>query len=272
METGANLQMDLDSSMSNLLEAFPYLCASKRTSRYNFPIAGTTCVASFRFLGPYGIGTFMFFDSEEERRSGIETNSCRGGLTIDSNGSMGCLMHPWLTIEGALGTKDALRVSRWLIGQVHDRVVEDYLKIGRYFLHQESENNTPEPGALVVEVANDLVVYAGWAKKVQELMDSSPDSGGDTSTPPDAVKAGAGPFLPTIRRSRFFKALRACGVDIVQGKGSEVKLLRGSAHPFRLGSHYGPNPAIPSFLAGQILKRLEITQDEWASAVEASRI
>jgi hypothetical protein len=241
-------------------------------ARYTFPIRGTTCVAAFRFLGPHGFGVFAFFDSEEELRTGLETGTSRAGLSIDFDGTLGCLMHPWLTVERFLGATDALRVSHWLINRVHDRIVEDYLKINRYFLQRKPHNGVPDSGSGVAEVADDLIVYAEWAKELREPIDADPGSEAGASTPAVVVKVGSGLFLPQIRRSRFFKILRMCGVEIVQGKGSEIKLLRGGAHPFGLGSHYGANPAIPSFLAGQILKRLEVSHDEWASAIRASRI
>ena len=78
--------------------------------------------------------------------------------------------------------------------------------------------------------------------------------------------------LPQMRRSRLFKLLENCGVSIAQGKGSELKLLRKDAHPFRLGCHYGPNPTVPSFLIALILKRLQITRNEWQQAIAELRI
>jgi len=272
MDPDVVLRADFHSCVGDLLEAFPYLCSSKRTSRYTFPIRGSTCVAVFRFLGPHGFGMFAFFDSEEELHAGLETGACRAGLTLDFDGALGCLMHPWLTVERFLGATDALRVSHWLISQVHGRIVEDYLKINRYFLQRKQHDGVPDSGSGVANGANDLLVHAEYAEALREPIDADPHFEAGASIPAVAVNAGRGPFLPQIRRSRFFKILRMCGVEIVQGKGSEIKLLRGGAHPFRLGSHYGVNPAIPSFLAGQILKRLEISREEWISAISASRI
>ena len=72
--------------------------------------------------------------------------------------------------------------------------------------------------------------------------------------------------IPQIRRNLFFKILENCGVRIEQGKGSEIKLLRVGKHPFRLGNHGYVNPTMPSFLAANILRRLEITYAEWMAA------
>jgi len=76
-------------------------------------------------------------------------------------------------------------------------------------------------------------------------------------------------MLPQLRRRYFFKLLERCGVEVAQGKGSEIKLLRKSKRPFRLGNHYGSNPTIPAFLAASILKRLDITHQDWVEAIAA---
>jgi hypothetical protein len=262
----AALQADFHACLGDLLEAFPYLCASKRTSRYTFPVRGTTCMAAFRFLARGGFGVFMFFDSEDNMRAGLEIGVCRAALTIDFDGTIGALMHPWLTVGNILTSTDGLRTSHWLISQVRDQIVEDYLKINRYFLQPNLRDGVPGSGPGVSEGANDPVDCAEWARELREPVDAGPGS----SIAAVVASVRLGPFLPQIRRSRFFRVLRLCGVEIVQGKGSEIKLLRGDAHPFRLGSHYGPNPTIPSFLAGRILKRLGVSRDEWTSAIRAS--
>ncbi|AOI99871.1 hypothetical protein [Burkholderia sp. LA-2-3-30-S1-D2] len=114
--------------------------------------------------------------------------------------------------------------------------------------------------------AGEIATHAAWLEEVRgeegEDLQLSSDSEGSDETMQITTHA-----LPQIRKSRFFKILRACGVEVVQGQGSEKKLLRAGAHTFRLGSHYGLNPTIPSFLACRILRRLEIGRSEWVAAV-----
>ncbi|KHK54103.1 hypothetical protein PI87_16425 [Ralstonia sp. A12] len=257
--------------VGDLLEASPYLCASGRASRYMFAIPGTACWAAFRFIASHGFGVFFFSDSEEDMRRDLETNAFRGAINVGFDGSFSYMMHPWLTLGRALGSDAALSIACWMLEQIHARVVDDYLKVGvggPKARTGESElavtSDEPDSDQLV---ANEIAIYASWVREAQaedELAsDLTPTVDRDSHIDPAAAKTR----LPQIRRSRFFKLLRACDVEIVQGKGSEKKLLRGGAHPFRLGSHYGPNPTIPSFLAGQILRRLNITHEEWMSAI-----
>jgi hypothetical protein len=82
--------------------------------------------------------------------------------------------------------------------------------------------------------------------------------------------ADASNALPQLRRRYFFKLLERCGVEVAQAQGSEIKLLRKTKRPFRLGNHYGSNPTIPAYLAASILKRLDITREEWIDALATS--
>lgn len=255
----SELQRELTAWTGDLLEAFPYLHTSTRRSRFIFPIRGTTCYAGFQFFSQDGFFTFRFADSEADMRRGLETNYSRGGVEAGYNGVLSFLNHPWLSLERALGAEAALRVSHWLVSQVHRQVVGDYLKIDHYYLAKPEELQD-ESGS---SVPSDLFEYASWVREAQQHDDAQECEDDDLERPD-------GHFLPQLRRTRFFRLLRACGVEIEQGKGSEIKLLRGKAHPFRLGNHYGPNPRVPTLLAGQILKRLEITHIEWKTAMDGN--
>ncbi|WP_175241053.1 hypothetical protein, partial [Burkholderia cenocepacia] len=199
---------------------------------------------------------------------GLETNFFRGAFNIGLDGALSVISHPWLTLDRALDESDALSVSVWLLEQVHEKAVEDYLKIRH--LPPAGSDSESDLDATTLEPdqidAGEMATYAAWLDEVRGVEG---EGGQPSSESWDANEAAqiAMHALPQIRQSRFFKVLRACGVEVVQGKGSEKKLLRAGAHPFRLGSHYGPNPTIPSFLACQILRRLEISRSEWAAAV-----
>lgn len=248
------------SMFADLLEASAYLVSSDRVERYMFPIPGTTCVASFSFVPNDGCAKFMFWDDVESMKRGIPTNFCRGALMIDRKGRMSFYMHPWRTLEAVFGANDGLRLACWLLSQVHGRVVEDYLKIERYFLDAP---NAQADGEVLPEGYDETLIYVAWAKA------SEPDNAVilNASVPPDEEDNQRHGVVPQLRRRHFFKLLGRCGVSIEQGKGSELKLLRHAKHPFRLGNHYGSNPTIPAFLAISVLKRLEITRDEWFDAL-----
>lgn len=272
-ESRADLLDRFHGYVGDLLEASPYLCASGRTSRYMFAIPGTTCWAAFRFISSYGFGAFFVSDSEEDMRRDLETNSFRGALDVGFDGSFSYFSHPWLTLERVLGSDTVLSVACWMLEQIHAQIVDDYLKIGtnsRKALVGDAApavtSNESESG-LEQLVTNEIATYASWVREAREgddlICDLPPGEGIETYIDHGIAKTR----LPQIRQNRFFKLLRACDVEIAQGKGSEKKLLREGSHPFRLGSHYGPNPTIPSFLACQILRRLNITHEEWMSAI-----
>ncbi|MDN7445351.1 hypothetical protein QZM64_39980 [Burkholderia cepacia] len=267
-ESRGDLRARLNTYLGDLLEAWPRLCGSARSWRYIFSIPGTGCSAAFRFIASQGVGTIYVSDSEESLRRGLETNFFRGAFNIGLDGALSVISHPWLTLDRALDESDALSVSVWLLEQVHEKAVEDYLKI-RHLAPAGSDSEsdldatTLEPDQID---AGEMATYAAWLDEVRGVEG---ERGQPSSESWDANEATqiAMHALPQIRQSRFFKVLRACGVEVVRGKGSEKKLLRAGAHPFRLGSHYGPNPTIPSFLACQILRRLEISRSEWVAAV-----
>lgn len=170
-------------------------------------------------------------------------------------------MHPWRTLDRICAPDDAVMLTYWLLEQVHSRVLQDYLRIENYYLPPSRQDASVDATA---DAADEALLYVGWAKT------SASDTAVETGANADRAERGqAHGSLPQLRRRTFFKLLARCGVSIEQGKGSEIKLLRKARHPVRLGNHYGYNPTIPAFLAMAILKRLEITRQEWLDAMAA---
>lgn len=250
----------------DILEAFPYLLSSSRPMRYAFSIPGTSCTGTLTFVASSGFARFCFSDSRAALEAGLARSFARGALELAVDGRLSFEMHPWKTLEGLFGHADGLLLSHWLLKQVHHQVVADYLRINRYYLEGEAVETVLEPNEADENDENDendeSLVYFSWLKEAQLAVQNVPE---DVQFPADVPVTGR---LPQIRRNLFFKLLEGCGVRIEQGKGSEIKLLRDAHHPFRLGNHYGRNPAIPSFLAANILKRLGISGDEWTNAVQ----
>jgi hypothetical protein len=251
---------------ADLVEAYPYLLSSDRTERYMFSIPGTSCIAAFSFLAPNGCGRIMVSDDVDSLRRGMHTNFMRGALNVGYDGHISWWMHPWRTLEKVFGEEAATTLSWWLLKQVHGQLVKDYLAIQRYYLDQtDAQAAELEAG----DIADEALLYVSLARasEGQRRMEDA-DPGATPGTPDTEVARGA-TKLPQLRRRYFFKLLEHCGVEIAQGKGSEIKLLRRAKRPFRLGDHYGGNPTIPAFLAANILKRLEISSEEWIEAIAA---
>lgn len=251
----------LQAMLADLLEAAPYLVASLRPERFTFAVPGSGKLAAFSFVPGTNCATFLFTDDAEGLQRALHTTFCRGSLMLGYNGQIANYMHPWRTLTKVYGQADGELLAYWLLQQVHGRIVQDYLKIQHYFLHEP----LARPDDTEMADMEEALVYVVWAKASE---------GGAASAEPDSSQRSTQEHdrpgdIAQLRRRHFFKLLARCGVSIEQGKGSEIKLLRAGWHPFRLGNHYGSNPCIPSFLAVNILKRLGITRDEWLDAVAA---
>jgi len=110
---------------------------------------------------------------------------------------------------------------------------------------------------------NPFVETAGYMNLVHSAALEEQHEDEDSSCPNEARPRVR---IPQLRMSNLFSILARCGVQIEHGKGSEMKLIRKGSRPFLLGSHYGPNPRIPTILAVNILRRLGISEDEWLVA------
>lgn len=245
---------------ADVLEAAPYLIASDRSERFMFDLPGLGGVAAFQFIVGLSCAQFVFADDADSLRHGLRTAFARGALTIGYDGTMSVYMHPWLTLGSIYGAQRGQMIAYWLLTQVHSRITTDYLKIERYFLHADEPTGACEGEDAVVE---ESLAFVALAKAAPGNCIDEEQGGQSSSTVLEEQRSA----LPQLRQRYFFKLLTRCGVRIEQGKGSEIKLLREGGRPFRLGNHYGSNPTIPSFLARNILKRLEITRDEWLNAL-----
>ncbi|MGG7605034.1 hypothetical protein [Massilia sp. BKSP1R2A-1] len=259
----AELRRTYQDMFADLLEAYPYLLSSDRALRYMFTIPGTSCVATFSFLAPNGCARIVFCDDAESLRRGLHTNFVRGALKVGYDGIITWWMHPWRALDAVFGAEGAVILSWWLLKQVHRQLVQDFLSIEHYYLH-----GTDEQAALPAadNAPDETLLYVALAKTAEAAADAG-DETGESVQKIDADRASN--ILPQLRRRYFFKLLERCGVEVAQGKGSEIKLLRKSKRPFRLGNHYGSNPTIPAFLAASILKRLDITHQDWVEAIAA---
>lgn len=259
----ANYQVLCHQMVSDLVEAAPYLMSSDRSERYMFQVAGTTCFATINFISAHGCGRFVFGDDELYVLKGLHSNMFRTALNIGQDGQISAWGHRGKTLARAFGDQDGMLLAYWLLKQVHTRMLKDYLSIEHYYLNSGTR---PTAETEAETESEDLLAYVAWAKiKDAQAAASRDDEAPPLEEPPDQKNIGS---LPHLRRQYFFKMLTKCGAQIEQGKGSEFKLLRPGKHPFRLGSHNGTNPTIPSFLAAAILKRLEISRQEWLDALE----
>lgn len=250
---------------SDLLEAAPYLMSSDRAERFMFSVPGTTAVATITFLSAHGCARFAIGDDEIGLAKGLHSNFYRAALNIGYDSLISSWGHRGRTLAEAFGAEAGHLLSYWLLKQVHERMLNDYLSIANYYLQgaqkgrSDDENAEDEQGALA---------YVAWAKASDANTDQHENADNDGATNGEMFNVSPTQgTLPHLRRRYFFKLLERCGAQIEQGKGSEIKLLRKTKRPFRLGNHYGSNPTIPAFLAAEILKRLEITEQEWLTAL-----
>jgi hypothetical protein len=90
---------------------------------------------------------------------------------------------------------------------------------------------------------------------------------GTSSTPSESFVTAA-PInrpVPSVTMSYFFNFMKnAFDCHVENGKGSEMKIWRNGTHIFTLGRHK-QDQQISSFLIKKILKRLDISKDEWLS-------
>lgn len=249
------MQQQLNLIMGDILEATPYLMKNRCYEEYLFDIPGTTCVGGFLYLSPNGIGQFCFSENRKYWAEGHAESFYRGMLELDFFGMLTFYMHPWRSLERVFGVADALKLTYWFLKQVHTTVVQEYLRIEKYYLTSQSALTSDGPEQ------DDL--YVPWQRPAVEDFEAVAFD----SEEADIIRGIS--TLPQLRRSKFFKILSNCGVRVEQGKGSELKLLKDGAHPFRLGDHYGPNPTIPSFLVDSILKRMQISPEQWKLALAA---
>jgi len=260
-DTGRQRQQYRD-MLDDLMEAHPYLLSGDRAERYMFSIPETSCMAAFSFLAPNGCGRFMVSDDASSLRRGMHTNFMRGALSVGYDGRISMWMHPWRTLDGVFGEEAAVTLSWWLLRQVHGQLVQDYLSIQHYYLDEAAVQPAE---AETAGIPDDTLLYVALARSSAGQLHIADADEVEPAEPADQNRDR----LPQLRRRHFFRLLEQCGVEIARGKGSEIKLLRKTGRPFRLGNHYGTNPTIPAFLAASILKRLEITGEEWSSALAA---
>lgn len=249
--------------VNDLFEAYPYLMHRHPERQYGIQIPGSECYGCLALSPIGGIAFFAFNDTNVGMQKDLISTEPRGALNLRWDGELSFFMHPWRTLQHKYSQLDSLLLSSWLMEQVHERVVADYLIAEPLYREQLRDQS---PVFDIKDEADDkqTALYTSWVKQARQLLE--PDLCAAGATHPDNLSHTR---ISQIRRNLFFKVLIRCGVRIEQGKGSEIKLLRSGKHPFRLGNHGHVNPTIPSFLAANVLKRFEITYAEWHAAVIA---
>ncbi len=256
------MQHDKDVFVADLLEAFPYLVSSRRMGKFMFGVPGAEVVAVFDFAGTNGFARIFLSDTEARFAREITAAKSMGMLELGFNGSVHVFFKPWKTLDSMFGRDDALRLTYWLLKQAHALVVPSFLKVSSAYMKRRTGSDGVD--VEVVETAGSCYAdYTDWLLEARVVDEELPVTD-------EASLGSVTAAIPQMRRSRFFKLLAECAVRIEQGKGSEIKLMRDGAHPFRLGNHYGPNPTVPSFLIASILKRLQISKEVWHQALQCA--
>lgn len=251
------MQHDKDIFVADLLEAFPYLITSVRMEKYMFGIIGADTVAAFDYTANEGFARILLSDSDQRFVREIATARILGALELGFDGTIHIFNQSWKTLESMFGPDDSLRLAYWLLKKSHELVVPSYLKVSAAYMKRRTGQCKDQSDATNTYCSE----YTEW------ILDARNEHLHVFSDDHEPTRGQILPALPQMRRSRLFSLLEHCGVSIEQGKGSEIKLLKDGAHPFRLGSHYGPNPTVPSFLIASILKRLRIKRELWQQAI-----
>lgn len=240
----AELEEAYRSMVADLLEAYPVLIHDAEEV-ITFPIPGLDRPAYFLFTEVGGIAGF-----------GLTTVSTPL-LTLQWDGQMCFAGLPTRTLQDRYGRDQFIRMAAWLVGQVHSAVVDNYL-----VAIEHARQRLPLAASPEADDAPDVATYVAWVRQAQDVLPIQTDESQLAGVPISRI--------PQLRRNLFFKVLKNCGVQVEQGKGSEIKLLRGGMRPFLLGNHGYVNPTIPAFLAAAILWRLGITYHDWSTAVAAA--
>lgn len=233
--------------VADLFEAYPLLI-HHADEIVTFPVPGLQSPGYFLFTEVGGIAGF-----------GLASISSPL-LTLQWDGQMGFAGLPARTLQDRYGREEFVRVASWLVEQVHAAVVDSYLvavEEARIRLQSSPTLATGDAGE-----TPDVASYVAWVRQAQEEAQDQTDERPTEGVPISRIRQ--------LRRNLFFKVLRHCGVQVEQGKGSEIKLLRDGKRPFLMGDHGYANPTIPAFLAASILRRLEITYGEWRAALAAA--
>ena len=89
----------------------------------------------------------MVCDDVTSLRSGLHTNFMRGALNVGHDGRIAWWMHPWRTLQSVFGEEAAMTLSWWLLKQVHEQFVKDYLSIQHYYLDRTDVQPAPPEAA-----------------------------------------------------------------------------------------------------------------------------
>jgi hypothetical protein len=103
---------------------------------------------------------------------------------------------------------------------------------------------------------------ADFTYRYHKILDESASC---TATESFVIPTTINDPVPSVTMSYFFNFMKkAFDCQVENGKGSEMKIWRNGTKIFTLGRHK-KDQQIPSFLIKKILKRLDISKDEWLS-------
>ncbi|MEI6127600.1 MAG: hypothetical protein WCQ99_13730 [Pseudomonadota bacterium] len=176
----------------------------------------------------------------------LRINYC--GLLINS-------LFPWITTDTIQenGGYSPIDINVAIVTAIHEKLFSFYEQVDiNAILNKLTRPGKSEPQPLSATFI---------AATCQLIADDY------VSTEPLAVIASKPQQISKVRSQRFFNMLsNKLQCEVTQGKGSEVTIYRAGGKKIRIG-HHKRNTHIHSTVMKSILSRLNITGEEWLSAV-----
>lgn len=150
-----------------------------------------------------------------------------------------------------------------ILGASHSHMLELYAR-GKFKVTTTQPKNEDEGQAETGSVSEAFVRAAHTSFARAEPVDLGKEGSDGDNEHGRAV-------IPSIRIQRFLEFMqREHHCSIESGKGSEIKIWRPRTRIYTLGRHKR-NPTVPAWLIRQILKRLEIPEQEWIESLTTLR-
>lgn len=146
------------------------------------------------------------------------------------------------------------KIGDFVLKEFHDKLVS-------LFAIRKSEVKKIEPTEYVNDYAYEVADFTTKYYQALSISDSVKENQCS-----DAQRIN----VPSMMMSSFFTFMQKtfdCKVD--NGKGSEMKIWRNGSKIYTLGRHK-QDQKIPSLLIKKVLKRLNITTEEWLSSLKNS--
>lgn len=198
----------------------------------------------------WGIGAIMLENSHEKIIDVVKNLPMSGAVfAVEIDGTFSCSCRPWIDAElmKEYGIENALDINLYLLQSIHDKLFSFYCQIDLDTILWNWKNKTSH------NHTDEEIISSSCQLKLT-----------DADTDPETKLRN--PVVKKIRKKEFFNILIKLNCTVTKGKGSEIKIFRPGGKIYIVGNHKRNN-YIPVAVIINILKRLEISLDDWMDAV-----